>query len=120
MKKIFLIIMVILGLFYLNSCEKPENKICACGVKNPAKNLPWLAKFIEKAENDYFGVIWLENYNGQDFFVTNISLFGSFLYTIFDCEGEYVFFENSDNYYNFIYQLKKDIVIYVSPDYPLN
>jgi hypothetical protein len=52
MKKIFLIIMVTLGFFFLNSCEKPENKICACGVKNPAKNIPWLAELIKKAKND--------------------------------------------------------------------
>lgn len=122
MKKIFLIIIVCLGLFYFNSCTKPENKICACGVKNPAKNLPWLAELIKTAESDetllYFGAIWLENYYGQDVFVTNMPL-GGFLYRVFDCEGNDLF-NNNDEYWYFLNHLKKDIVIYVSPNYPLN
>jgi hypothetical protein len=125
MKKVLLIILVTLGLFYVNSCTKPENKICACGVKNPAKNLPWLAELIEKAENDktmlYHGVIWLENYEGQDVFVTNMPLSGSFLYLVFDCEGNnlYLTIDDKDAYYYFLNHLKKEIVIYVSQGYPL-
>lgn len=124
MKKIFLIIMFCLGLSCINSCTKPEDKICACGVKNPAKNLPWLAEFIETAENDetgrYFGVMWLVSYQEQDYFIAEMPLIGSYLYVVFDCEGKYIFFENHEDELNFIHQLKKEAVIYVSPGYPLN
>jgi hypothetical protein len=122
MKKYFLIIMIILGFYFFNSCTKPENKICACGVKNPAKNLPWLTKLIEKAENDYFGVIWLENYNDQDVFVTNMQLPGPFVDKVINCEGNYMFttIDDIDTYVYFANHLTKEIVIYASPGYPLN
>ena len=136
MKKCFLIIMVCLGFCYLNSCTKSENKICACGVKSPQKNLPWLAEFIKTAKKDtsgsYFGVMWLENYNGEDVFVTDMllsgmPLSGSLPYKVFNCEGkrEYEFCENIEDfvYGDYIYlinHLKREIVVYASPDYPLN
>ena len=131
MKKCFLIIIVSLSFCFLNSCTKEENKICACGVKNPQKNLPWLAEFIKTAEKDttlkYYGVMWLGNYNGQDFFVTDMPLYGmpfsgSLLYKVFNCEGkrEYEFCENEEDYFNLITHFNEEIVIYVHPDYPLN
>jgi hypothetical protein len=123
MKKVLLFIMIFLGFYFFNSCTKPENKICACGVKDPAKNLPWLAEFIERAENDttglFYGVIWLENYEGQDVFVTNMHFISSFFGVVFDCEGNYLYNDN-DAYWYFLNHLKKEIVIYASPNYPLN
>ena len=99
-----------------------EDEIIACGVINPAKNLPWLAEFIETAEVDetgsYFGVIWLEQYNGQDVFVTNMMLgIGGVPYHVFDCEGNPVTIENGLDFFN---NLKKDIVIYTHPNYPID
>jgi hypothetical protein len=124
MKKVFLIIMIVLGFYFLNSC-KPENKICACGVKNPAKNLPWIAELIKDAP---YGVIWLENYKGQDVFATTgmMNVHGPYKLSVLDCEGNHMwnlYFDEdgdwSEEYSNFIRHLKKDIVIYVFPDYPL-
>ena len=137
MKKVFLIIMISLGLFFLNSCEKPENKICACGVKNPAKNLPWLAEFIKKAKNDTigccFGAMWLANCDGQDFFVTDMPLYGSpgsgsLLLKVFNCEGkreyEFIEYESPESFmeaYDYLLtHMKYETVIYAHPDYPLN
>ena len=131
MKKCFLIIIVSLSFCFLNSCTKSENKICACGVKNPQKNLTWLAEFIKTAEKDttcsYFGVIWLRNYYGEDFFITNMPLYGmpgsgSLLLKVFNCEGkrEYEFCETDEDYVNLTTHLNEMIVIYSHPDYPLN
>ena len=97
------------------------SEITACGVIHPEKNLPWLAEFIETAKNDttlrYFGVMWLEHYNGQDLFVVSgMPLIGGAMYGVFDCKGNKVLGLGMD-FYN---HLKKNIVIYVHPDYPLN
>lgn len=75
--------------------EEPTCKNCeltACGVKDPQKNLEWLSKLIEKAENDktgnYWGTIWLEKYKGNDVFVTNMALgSGGIMHYYFDCQG---------------------------------
>ena len=125
------IVFVFYCILFLGSCEKEpkqeavdEKAINACGVTDPAKNLPWLVKFIEKAESDmtgnYYGVIWLEKYNEWDVFVTNMMLgSGGIAYHVFDCKGNPVTIE-SENALDFFNNLKKDIVIYVHSDYPLN
>lgn len=127
MKTYFLTVLFTLCCIALfNSCEKPgkEEAISACGVSDPAKNLLWLAELIEKAETDetgnYYGVIWLEQYNGQDVFVANMMLgSGGVMYHVFDCEGQHVAI--AEEYQQiFFNNLKKNIVIYVHPDYPLN
>jgi hypothetical protein len=124
--------------FFFQSCNKDEvesdikqglktktnENIIACGVTNPGKNLAWLASIIEKAQEDttgnYLGVIWLENYNGQDVFVTNMMLgSGGLAYHIFDCQGNPLYIDNSEKE-SFFKNLKKDTVIFVYPDdYPL-
>ena len=124
MKNYFLIIIVSLFFLFLNSCKEPKiNAICACGVSDPARDLPWLAELIEEAKTDntgnYVGVIWLEDYNRQDVFVTNMMLgSGGLLYHVFNCEGNRVSIEDAVDFFN---NLKKNIVIFVNPDnYPLN
>jgi hypothetical protein len=88
-----------------------SDEINACGVTDPAKNLPWLAELIEKAENDkmagpykpgdnytpgnYAGFIWLEKYKGRDLFVTSMMLgSGGVLYWFFDCSGNHLTSKN--------------------------
>jgi hypothetical protein len=95
-----------------------ENAIRACGVTDPAKNLPWLAELIEKAETgepeDLIAVIWLEQYNGQDLFVVVFPL-SSTAYHVFDCEGNRVSGLGAD-FYN---HLKKNVIIYVHLNYSI-
>ena len=55
-------------------------------------NLQWLKKLIDLSKNDkdgtYWGNIWLENFKGQDIFVTNMMLgSGGVLYYFFDSSG---------------------------------
>jgi hypothetical protein len=69
-----------------------DASIAACGVKQPQKNLPWLAITVIKAQADrtgnYWGWIWLESYNGEDVFVINMMLgSGGIMYRTFDCSG---------------------------------
>jgi hypothetical protein len=130
MKTYFLtIVFAFCCILFLNSCEAElnneaidEKAINACGVTDPTKNLPWLVELIEKAKSDmtgnYYGIIWLEKYNEQDVFVTNMMLgSGGIAYYVFDCEGNPVTIENALDFFN---NLKKDVVIYVHSDYPLN
>lgn len=100
-----------------------SNEITACGVQQPAKNLPWLADLIAKAKTDktgnYIGVIWLERYKDQDVFVTNMMLgSGGLAYHVFDCMGNQMTIDRTDEM-SFFNHLKKDIVVYVHPDYHL-
>ncbi|MDR1122322.1 MAG: hypothetical protein LBM08_15610 [Dysgonamonadaceae bacterium] len=132
MKTYFLSITVCLFLFMSCGMEETQNKentdtvketqqesasgdeINACGVTDPAKNLPWLADLIEKAENaktagphkpgddfatvNYIGHIWLEKYRGQDLFVTNMMLgSGGVLYWFFDCSGNHLVSRQQEN-----------------------
>lgn len=96
MKKSFILLTVVsLLLLLLFSCETQLNNDCdncACGIENPQKNIEWLANFIQKSETDttghYRGFIWLENYEGKDIFVVDMSLgSGGVRYYFYDCEG---------------------------------
>jgi len=151
MKKNCIIIIICLGFLGIISCDKkteepknvnnPNEKIItACGVTNPTKNIPWLVELIEKAETDktgnYFGRIWLEKYNEQDIFVTDMMLgSGGVMYWYFDCAGNHLiskkweyetccgcnfvgnhhfFVENEEDFLNFTINMKLDILIYSS------
>jgi hypothetical protein len=109
----------ILFCFVLLSCDNKtpkDDEITACDVVQPQKNLKWLAELINKANTDttgnYFGTIWLEEYNNQDIFVTNMGLgSGGLLYHVFDCSGNPIILEDS----GFLNQhLKKNIVLYTN------
>jgi len=68
--------------------------IRACGITDPAHELKWLEELIEKADNDkkgcFVGNIWLENFKGNDFFITSMNLCnGGVMYWIFDCSGNH-------------------------------
>jgi hypothetical protein len=104
--------------------SKSNDEITACGITEPAKNIPWLAELIAKAKTDntgnYLGIIWLEQYKDQDVFVTNMMLnSGGLAYHVFDCQGNAVRIDKVD-VQNFFNSLKKDIVIYATPNHPLN
>lgn len=133
MKRLWFILLAIC--FIGMSCERydpygEETEIQACGVNDPAKNLLWLTELIEAAENDttgsYLGNIWLEQYNGQDVFVINMSLGNrDMAYHVFDCLGNEVFpfqgigneeiIDNRKKKKNFLNNITKDIVIYANP-----
>ena len=114
-----------------------ENGISACGVTDPAKNLPWLTKLIETAKTDntgnYLGRIWLEKFKGQDIFVTNMMLgSGGVAYWFFDCLGNHLlsrtweyetcpacnfvgnkhFFIEDEDFQSFVLNMKLDVIIY--------
>lgn len=121
MRYLFLAILCLL----LLSCgqdepsESVQNKnITACGLEEPQKNLPWLVTIIEKAENDetgnYWGTIWLEKYNEQDIFVTNMMLgSGGLAYWFFDCSGNNIAPQGEDADFDlFMINMKLDIVVY--------
>jgi hypothetical protein len=97
--------------------DEANENITACGIKNPQKNLPWLSELIQKGETDktlnYMGSIWLEKYNGQDVFVTNMGLgSGGLLYHFFDCEGKPLIIEGDDNFNNFATNMKLETLVY--------
>lgn len=105
--------------------------------ERPQENLPWLKDLIKKADNDktgnYIGCIWLENYKGRDFFITNMMLgSGGTMYWVFDCLGNHIAYSKGGNENNCpackfvghkhfsiepgelpeIFELKLDIVVY--------
>jgi hypothetical protein len=111
-------ILSLLFCFLLLSCDRNktavDDEITACGVSQPQKKLEWLVKLIDKANTDitgnYIGTIWLEEYNNQDFFVTNMGIgSGGLAYHVFDCTGNPVIIEDTED---FIQHLKKNIVLY--------
>jgi hypothetical protein len=114
--KYLLILSICLSLV---SCAEQDKKekidITACGVANPQEKLEWLVEIIDKAKTDYntgnyLGTIWLEKYEGKDFFVTDMALgSGGIAYWVFDCNGNLVTFENSEKFFN---GLKRNIILY--------
>ena len=112
MKKLMLIL-ILAGFL---SCEQTNiySKVSACGVDEPQKNLPWLVELIQKAQSDktgnYLGEIWLEKYEGNDIFVTNMAMgSGGIAYYFFDCQGKS--FEPT-NINQFVAQMKLNTIIY--------
>lgn len=92
-------------LVYIVCSHNTQNdiKLTVCGCEQPPKDLPWLSELIKKAETDktgnYVGTIWLEHYNGQEIFVTNMMLgSGGNLYYFFDCEGKHLISKNGEGY----------------------
>ena len=93
MKKLFFFLLC----FLFVSCAYKQNDIEYEQFKspmNPQENLPWLKELIEKADSDttgnLWGCIWLENYKGKDFFVTNMMFrSGGVALWMFDCFGNH-------------------------------
>ena len=88
---------------FITSCKNNEDSICACGVTEPAKKIPWIAELINKAETDetgnYWGRIWLEKFKEQDIFVTDMMLgSGGIMYYFFDCNGNHFIFHKEIEY----------------------
>ena len=139
-------LLIFIACILVQSCnENMKNSIdfIACGCEEPQKELLWLKELIQKAEKDetgnYWGCIWLEKYKGQDIFMTNMMLgSGGVAYWVFDCHGnhfarqgveECVACEYVGNHHFYIDEkeskdletflsskMKKDIVIYSSPN----
>ena len=137
--------MLCIGLMSCNSNRTDEDvqtgvqnpQVVCCGVENPQNNLLWLNDLIRKANSDktgnYVGTIWLEEYKGKNFFITNMMLgSGGVLYWIFDCNGnhfashgvdecvackfvgkKHFYIEDPEDFLN-LSDLKKDVVVYSS------
>ena len=153
MKNLYLFALLCIGLTscFFNQDEpidlsdsRIENvQIVCCGVQSPQQNLPWLMNLIKIANSDktlnYRGIIWLENYKGNDVFVTNMMLgSGGILYHYFDCLGNSIipkrgskeyFMQNplimafagknrsvvevdDEEFYSFSLNMKLDVIIY--------
>ena len=68
-------------------------------------NLQWLKKLIDLSKTDktgnYYGRIWLENFKGQDIFVTNMMLgSGGVMYYFFDDSGASIINKDDVKYHN--------------------
>ena len=92
MKKIFTVLIVLLNLLVLISCDEEKVNKKICGVENPTTDLTWLSDIITQAEDDqtgnYVGKIWIQGYQGSDYVVTNMMLgSGGLRFHCFDCEG---------------------------------
>jgi hypothetical protein len=88
----------------LLSCNKKDSVgpelLTACGVTNPAENLPWLKEMIVKAEEDrltkahkgnYTGSIYQITWRGQDVFWTNFAMgSGGIGVRAFNCDGQWI------------------------------
>ena len=95
MKKIILLTFIT---FFL-SCEdkednyiEPLNSLIACGYNDPLNEIDWLNNLANKALTDnsgnYLGSIWIVNYDGTDYFITDMSLeSGGIYHHYFDCGG---------------------------------
>jgi hypothetical protein len=103
-KRLFLLLalfsVALLSCVHLDAPNDPD-AIAACGCEQPEKELPWLKELIETAETDdsgdYSGSIWLEKYNGQDVFVTNMRMSDPLhVFRFFDCSGNNLSIEDSE------------------------
>jgi hypothetical protein len=90
MKKILLVIPFLLFL----SCDKESISICGCD--KPEEELQWLKELIQKADTDttgnYIGTIFLEEYNDEYIFFTDMAMgSGGLMGYWFDCEGNRIY-----------------------------
>lgn len=78
----------------------------ACGVENPAQNLPWLKELIAKAEADiktkeykgnYIGQIYLTTWRNQDAFWTNFMMGSGGIYArLYHCDGQRIMIDSGN------------------------
>ena len=99
MRRLVLMIFFVLfcGVMFTSCSSQPEFKedeviTLSNGRTIYLENYQWLAKLIDLSKDDetgnYRGCIWLENYKGQDIFVTNMMLgSGGVMYYFFDRSG---------------------------------
>ena len=124
---------LILGAIFLYSCKKEippcsckkeeppiiEESVTACGIEDPAKNIPWLAELIATAEKDttanYLGTIWLAEYEEQDYIVVNMTLGTIYSFHAYDCEGNLQKFSNYLYRYEFRRNIKEKKLLYCKP-----
>ena len=99
--------LILVGLALVFSCNTYEEGTSegelvntVCGVKDPAKNLPWISKMMEY-HGEYCSVysIYTGDYKGQHIIMVAVS--GALCctcsgYTIYDCEGNVIFSCNPD------------------------
>jgi hypothetical protein len=86
--------LLILALVLVFSCEEDDSDpIIACGIENPAENLPWLKAEIESFEEfpEFYKYMYVQQgtYLGQTvFLVGNCCPFCDSYFPVYNCEGE--------------------------------
>lgn len=107
MKKYYLLL-IAFNFCLFSSCQDDHDSasspiINACGVKDPAQNIPWLQDLISKAEEDrmnktyngaYTGTIQLDHYQETDVFIIRMIFIGGLYALIYNCDGTAIDFGN--------------------------
>ncbi|WP_139189590.1 MULTISPECIES: hypothetical protein [Rhodonellum] len=86
------ILLLVMGLVLLSCRNEEEKPISACGVSNPASELPWLATKLAEMESgslrELFYVAQTE-LNGQTLFIFgNCCAVCNSIIPVYNCEGE--------------------------------
>ena len=95
----------------LTSCssksELTDNRVITLsdGRSLHLENFQWLDKLIHLSKTDktmhYYGRIWLDTFQGQDIFVTNMMLgSGGVMYYFFDSSGASIIVKGYERYHN--------------------
>jgi hypothetical protein len=94
-------LLLILSFIVLLSCDDQNStnllSFSACGVENPAENLPWLKEVIEswKVQTDIYPYMYVSQgqYEGQAVIIfSNCCPFCSSTVPVFNCEGELLWY----------------------------
>lgn len=117
--------LIAFSLCLLTSCQNDHDSkpvMAACGVKDPAKNIPWLKDLIAKLEDDrinktyggrYMGTIYLEMFEGKEVFYYYEPLSSCAFCSVYYCDGSSVNLDNNQLTV-FVTNLKKNKVIYTN------
>ena len=111
-RSVFLFSQIIFTLIIIG-CVKESDLITACGVKNPIKDIEWLADLISTAKNDttgeYIGNIWITTFENKDYIISDMAMgSGGRIYHCYNCKGE---IDNVSDY-NFFSTLSDDDIVY--------
>ncbi|MBC7920938.1 MAG: hypothetical protein H7Z75_07570 [Ferruginibacter sp.] len=116
------VIAVFFGCEAKKTAPGPKSLVTICGVKDSAKELAWLKEIIAKAEDDrtnktysgnYLGSVYLEKFNGQDVFYTDMAMgSGGLAFRLFTCDGQPVSFSSNEQMLSFVKAVQKSKLIY--------
>lgn len=107
----FFLSQIIFALIFIG-CEKSD-LTTPCGVKNPVKDIEWLADLISTANNDttgeYIGNIWITTFENKDYIISDMAMgSGGRIFHCYNCKGE---IDNVSDY-NFFNNLSDDDIVY--------
>lgn len=115
----FLLMAIMLNACTSTAVVEPTEYHAACGVNDPAKNLPWLKDLIGKAEADkstgaykgnYIGQIYQTTWRNQDAFWTNFMMGSGGIYArLYACDGHQIILNSMDPSATEIEEMNKTI-----------